>query len=148
MISSPPFDPRRGVIVFPEAAPDCFVRAATAEDGMAYKYKPNKAVAKRFKVTKTGKLKRHHSFTSHLMSSRPANKRRKLRRSAVLFEGHARNMREFMGIGHLHPARVEHERGLADKGQGEPSPAGEKAPEIRSKAKGTRPQADKSRSSK
>ena len=26
---------------------------------MAYKFKPNKAVAKRFKVSKTGKLKRH-----------------------------------------------------------------------------------------
>ena len=85
---------------------------------MAYKFKPNKSVAKRFKVTKTGKLKRHHSFTSHLMSARPANKRRKLRRSAVLFEGHARNMRQLMGISHLNPARVEHERALEEKGAG------------------------------
>ena len=45
---------------------------------MAYKFKPNKSVAKRFKVTRTGKLKRHHSFTSHLMSARPSSKRRKL----------------------------------------------------------------------
>jgi large subunit ribosomal protein L35 len=82
---------------------------------MAYKFKPNKAVAKRFKVTKTGKLKRHHSFTSHLMSARPANKRRKLRRPAILFEGHARNMRQLMGISHLNPARVEHERALEEK---------------------------------
>ena len=82
---------------------------------MAYKFKPNKAVAKRFKVTKTGKLKRHHAFTSHLMSARPANKRRKLRRSAVLFEGHARNMRQLMGISHYKPAQVEHERALAEQ---------------------------------
>ena len=68
---------------------------------MGYKFKPNKAVAKRFKVTKTGKLKRHHAFTSHLMSARPAKTRRKLRRSAVLFEGLARNMRELMGISHV-----------------------------------------------
>ena len=86
---------------------------------MGYKFKPNKSVAKRFKVTKTGKLKRHHSFTSHLMSARPANKRRKLRRSAVLFEGHARNMRQLMGISHLNPARVEHERALVAKGGGQ-----------------------------
>ena len=90
---------------------------------MGYKFKPNKAVAKRFKVTKTGKLKRGHSFTSHLMSARPANKRRKLRRPAILFEGHARNMRKLMGISHLNPARVEHERGLEEK-------KGEMAPEA------------------
>ena len=86
---------------------------------MAYKFKPNKAVAKRFKVTKTGKLKRHHAFTSHLMSARPAKTRRKLRRAAILFEGHAKNMREMMGISHLRPAKVEHERALAaKKGEG------------------------------
>ena len=80
---------------------------------MGYKFKPAKAVAKRFKVTKTGKLKRHHAFTSHLMSARPANKRRKLRKAAILFEGHARNMRGMMGISHLNPARAEHERAVA-----------------------------------
>lgn len=85
---------------------------------MGYKFKPAKAVAKRFKVTKTGKLKRHHAFTSHLMSARPANKRRKLRRSAVLFEGHARNMRAMMGVSKLKPAKVAHERALAAKAAG------------------------------
>jgi large subunit ribosomal protein L35 len=82
---------------------------------MAYKFKPNKAVAKRFKVTKTGKVKRHHAFTSHLMSARPANKRRKLRRSAIMHEGLARNMRQLMGVSHLKPAQIEHERALAEK---------------------------------
>ena len=95
---------------------------------MGYKFKPAKAVAKRFKVTKTGKLKRHHAFTSHLMSARPANKRRKLRRPAILFEGHARNMRAMMGISHLKPAQVEHERALAEKqaGAGETGGADQK----------------------
>jgi large subunit ribosomal protein L35 len=82
---------------------------------MAYKFKPNKSVAKRFKVTKTGKVKRHHGFTSHLMSARPASKRRKLRRPAVLAEGHARNMRQLMGVSGKKPLRVVHERGLAAK---------------------------------
>ncbi len=81
---------------------------------MAYKFKPNKSVAKRFEVSKTGKLKRHHSFTSHLMSARPAGKRRKLRRPAILFEGHARNMRKLMGIEKKRPAEVAHERALAE----------------------------------
>jgi large subunit ribosomal protein L35 len=84
---------------------------------MAYKLKPNKAVAKRFKVSKTGKLKRHHGFTSHLMSSRSGNKRRQLRKADVLFEGHARNMRKMMGISKLKPAKVAHERALAEAGK-------------------------------
>lgn len=82
---------------------------------MAYKFKPNKSVAKRFRVTKTGKLKRHHGFTSHLMSSRSASKRRKLRHPAILAEGHARNMRKLMGVGGLHPGKVQHERELEGK---------------------------------
>jgi large subunit ribosomal protein L35 len=82
---------------------------------MGYKFKPAKAVAKRFKVTKTGKLKRHHGFTSHLMSSRSGNERRHLRKAETLFEGHARNMRKMMGISKLKPNKVKHERALAEK---------------------------------
>ncbi len=82
---------------------------------MAYKFKPNKAVAKRFKVTKTGKVKRHHSFTSHLMSSRDANKRRKLRRPEILFEGHARNMRKLMGVSGKKPLQAAHEAAIAKR---------------------------------
>ena len=76
---------------------------------MAYKFKPNKSMAKRFKVSKTGKLKRHHSNTSHLMSARPANKRRKLRKPEVTFEGIARNYRKNMGISKLNPAKAAHD---------------------------------------
>ena len=81
---------------------------------MGYKFKPNKSMAKRFKVTKTGKLKRHHSLTSHLMSARTSKKRRHLRKPEILFEGHARNMRRMMGIS-LKPAKIAHERALAAK---------------------------------
>jgi large subunit ribosomal protein L35 len=80
---------------------------------MGYKYKPNKSVAKRFKVTKTGKVKAHHGFTSHLMSSRPASKRRKLRKPQLLHEGHARNMRRFVGLSARKPNQIAHERALA-----------------------------------
>ncbi len=82
---------------------------------MGYKYKPSKSVAKRFKVTKTGKVKRHHGFTSHLMSSRSGNRRRKLRRPAILAEGHARNMRRYMGLSKLKPLQIAHERALEAK---------------------------------
>jgi len=80
---------------------------------MSYKFKPNKSVAKRLRLTATGKLKRHHGFTSHLMSSRPSSRRRKLRRPAILFEGHARNMRKLMGVEGIRPSKIRHERELA-----------------------------------
>ena len=79
---------------------------------MGYKQKPNKSVAKRFKVSKTGKLKRHHAYTSHLMSARPANKRRKLRKSAVLFEGLAKNLRRLLVVSKLRPNKIAHERAI------------------------------------
>jgi large subunit ribosomal protein L35 len=80
---------------------------------MAYKFKPNKSVAKRFKVTKTGKLKHRHTMSTHLRSNRSADKKRELGRGAILFEGHARNMRAMMGLSKLKPAKVAHERALA-----------------------------------
>jgi large subunit ribosomal protein L35 len=82
---------------------------------MAYKFKPNKAVAKRFRVSKTGKLKRQHAFHTHLMSSRNGNQRRAIRKPETLFEGHARNMRKMMGISKLKPNKVIHDRALAAK---------------------------------
>lgn len=82
---------------------------------MAYKYKPSKSVMSRFKVTKTGKLKRRHAKTSHLLSRRSAGTKRRLGRPDILFEGHARNMRLFMGLSKLKPAKTTHERALAAK---------------------------------
>lgn len=82
---------------------------------MAYKFKPKKSVAKRFRVTGTGKLKRNHSLTSHLRSARTSKKKRELRRAEVLFEGHARNMREMMGLRAMKPKQVEAERAVAAK---------------------------------
>jgi large subunit ribosomal protein L35 len=73
---------------------------------MAYKFKPNKSIAKRFRVTAKGKLKRRHSLSTHLRSGRTAKKKRHLGRPEILFEGHARNMRRMMGIGGLHPNKT------------------------------------------
>ena len=80
---------------------------------MGYKFKPSKAVKKRFRVSKTGKIKHNHELTSHLRSGRSSKKKRHLGRAAVLFEGHAKNMRELMGIHKKKPGRVRHQRALA-----------------------------------
>ena len=82
---------------------------------MAYKMKPNKSVLSRFKVTKTGKLKRRHAKTSHLMSGRSSKKKRKLGRPSIVSETIARNHRRLMGVGWMKPAKVAHERALAAK---------------------------------
>jgi large subunit ribosomal protein L35 len=82
---------------------------------MGYKFKPSKSVAKRFKVSKTGKLKHSREKTSHLRSGRDSAMKRRLGRPAVLAEGHARNMRKFMGISKLKPNKIAHERKLAAK---------------------------------
>ena len=94
---------------------------------MGYKFKPSKSVAKRFKVTKTGKVKGRHGFTSHLMSSRPASQRRRNRKPQIIAEGHARRMRDMMGVSALKPNRVAHERALAEKAaaEGSATPAAE-----------------------
>ena len=72
---------------------------------MGYKFKPNKGVGKRFRLTKSGKLKRNHAFTSHLKSGRRAGKRRMLRRPAILSESLARNMRKLIGAEGVHPGK-------------------------------------------
>src|SRR5438045_1139889 len=54
---------------------------------MAYKYKPNKGMKKRFRVSATGKLKHNHMFTSHLRSSRSSKRKRHLRHAGSVFTG-------------------------------------------------------------
>ncbi len=88
---------------------------------MGYKYKPNKGCTKRFKVTATGKIKRRGTMSTHLRSRRDAAMKRRLGRPAILAEGHARNMRSFMGISGLKPKRIAHDRAVAAAAESEKS---------------------------
>src|SRR5204863_9495751 len=98
--------------------------ATSSKDSvMGYKFKPNKGVAKRMKVTKTGKIKHRHEKNSHLRSGRSSQLKRKLGRPGLLDEGHARNMRRLLGLTKLKPNKVIHERALAER---EPETAGAK----------------------
>jgi large subunit ribosomal protein L35 len=82
---------------------------------MGYKFKPNKGVAKRMKVTATGKLKHRHEKLSHLRSNRTGKLKRALGRPEILAEGHSRNMRRFLGIVGKRPKQAAHEKALAAK---------------------------------
>ena len=82
---------------------------------MGYKFKPNKGVAKRFRVTATGKMKHRHELSSHLRSGRSAKKKRHLGRPSILAEGHARNLRRMLGLSGKRPLQAAHERAIQAK---------------------------------
>jgi large subunit ribosomal protein L35 len=48
------------------------------------KIKTNRGAAKRFKKTGTGKIKRSHAFTSHILTSKTRKRKRNLRKSNVV----------------------------------------------------------------
>jgi len=48
------------------------------------KMKTNRAAAKRFKKTKSGKFKRNRAFGRHLLTSKSPKRRRNLRAAAML----------------------------------------------------------------
>ncbi|BDV43147.1 50S ribosomal protein L35 [Geotalea uraniireducens] len=48
------------------------------------KIKTNRGAAKRFKKTGTGKIKRSHAFTSHILTSKTRKRKRQLRSGAVV----------------------------------------------------------------
>jgi large subunit ribosomal protein L35 len=57
------------------------------------KLKTNRSAAKRFKVTKTGKVKHKRAYLRHLLSSKGRSRKRHLRRAAVLNPTDAATMR-------------------------------------------------------
>jgi large subunit ribosomal protein L35 len=61
------------------------------------KLKTNRSVAKRFKLTKTGKVKRYRANSNHLLSGRRASRLRKLRKSSVVVGRQAVTYRRMLG---------------------------------------------------
>ena len=47
------------------------------------KIKTNRAAAKRFKTTATGKLKRNKAYKSHILTKKSTKRKRNLRKTAV-----------------------------------------------------------------
>jgi large subunit ribosomal protein L35 len=48
------------------------------------KMKSNRAAAKRFKLTGSGRVKRNHAYHGHLFTAKSAKRKRNLRKSAIL----------------------------------------------------------------
>jgi large subunit ribosomal protein L35 len=51
---------------------------------MSYKLKTHRGARKRFKLTGSGKVKRRHAFTRHILTKKSAGKKRMLGKSAIL----------------------------------------------------------------
>ncbi len=57
------------------------------------KMKSHRASKKRMKLTSKGKVKKHSPFTSHLMSSKSAKRRRNLRKGSILAKSDTKKLR-------------------------------------------------------
>jgi large subunit ribosomal protein L35 len=62
------------------------------------KVKTRKSITKRFKVTKTGKIMRGRSFTSHLRAKKSSKKKRAMRRPVEVKGYYGRKLRKAMGL--------------------------------------------------
>ena len=60
------------------------------------KIKTNRAAAKRFKVTGTGKLKRSKAYKRHILTKKTRKTKRNLRKSAIVDMTNVKAMRKIL----------------------------------------------------
>lgn len=63
------------------------------------KLKTRKAVAKRFKITKKGKIKRMKAGRSHILTKKSRNRKRHLRKSTLVSTSFLRKVRRQLPYG-------------------------------------------------
>ena len=60
------------------------------------KIKTNRAAAKRFKVTGTGKLKRNQAYKSHILTKKSTKRKRNLRQATITDATNVKNMKKVL----------------------------------------------------
>ena len=60
------------------------------------KFKTNRAAAKRFKVTGTGKLKRNKAYKSHILTKKSTKRKRNLRQATITDATNVKNMKKVL----------------------------------------------------
>ncbi|KXG74378.1 50S ribosomal protein L35 [Thermotalea metallivorans] len=60
------------------------------------KMKTHRGAAKRFKLTKDGKIKRSRAFKSHILTKKTAKRKRNLRKAAVLTSADQNRIRRLL----------------------------------------------------
>jgi len=63
------------------------------------KQKTNKAVKARFRVTGTGKLLRGKPGSRHILTKKSSNRKRRLRKDALVDHGQSKMYARLMGVG-------------------------------------------------
>ncbi len=62
------------------------------------KMKTNRAAAKRFRTTGTGKIRRSRAFGSHLLSKKTSRRKRKLRKSDFVSSSDMQKMKRLICV--------------------------------------------------
>ena len=60
------------------------------------KIKTNRAAAKRFKVTGTGKMKRNKAYKSHILTKKSTKRKRNLRQATITDATNVKNMKKVL----------------------------------------------------
>ena len=60
------------------------------------KIKTNRAAAKRFKVTGTGKLKRNKAYKSHILTKKSTKRKRNLRQATITDATNVKHMKKVL----------------------------------------------------
>lgn len=60
------------------------------------KIKSNRGAAKRFRVTASGKIKRHHAYHSHILTKKSAKRKRNLRKEALITDADAKRVKRMI----------------------------------------------------
>ena len=63
------------------------------------KVKTKRGAAKRFKLSKSGKVKRSKAYASHILTSKTTKRKRKLRKSALVAGIEKKNIRRLLPYG-------------------------------------------------
>jgi large subunit ribosomal protein L35 len=62
------------------------------------KMKTNSGAKKRFTLTGTGKIKRHHAFKSHILTKKSTKRKRNLRYAAIVEKTDLNNVRHLLAL--------------------------------------------------
>jgi large subunit ribosomal protein L35 len=60
------------------------------------KMKTHRGAAKRFKKTASGKVKRGHAFTSHILTKKSPKRKRQLRKSALISKADEKRVKRLL----------------------------------------------------
>ena len=62
------------------------------------KIKTNRAAAKRFKTTATGKLKRNKAYKSHILTKKSTKRKRNLRKGTILTSADEKRIKSVLNV--------------------------------------------------